>query len=131
MHRFRILVVDDFDAFRRFLRSMLEKKTECEVVGETSDGLEAVAKAEQLQPDLILLDLNLRTISGFEVARRIRKLLPNSRILFVTQNSTREIAQGALQMGANGYLLKFEAADLPVAIETVMRGEQYISRRLK
>lgn len=131
MHLFRTLVVDDVEDFRRLLRSMLEERTDCEVVGEASDGLQAVVKAEQLQPDLVLLDLGLPTMNGIEVARRIRKLSPNSKILFVTQNASREIAQGALRTGANGYLLKAEATDLPTAVETVIRGEQYVSGRVK
>jgi DNA-binding NarL/FixJ family response regulator len=131
MHQFRTLVVDDFEDFRRFIRSTLEQRTVCEVVGEASDGLQAVVQAEELQPDLVLLDLGLPTINGIEAARRIRKLSPNSKILFVTQNSSREIAQGALRTGANGYLLKTEVADLPAAVETVIRGEQYVSGRVK
>lgn len=131
MRHFRTLVVDDVEDFRRLLRSMLEERTDCEVVGEASDGLQAVAKAEQLQPDLVLLDLGLPTMNGIEVARRIRKLSPNSKILFVTQNASRKIAQGALRTGANGYLLKSEASDLLVAVETVIRGEQYVSGRVK
>jgi DNA-binding NarL/FixJ family response regulator len=90
-----------------------------------------VAKAEQLQPDLVLLDLGLPTMNGIEVARRIRKLSPNSKILFVTQNASREVAQGALRTGANGYLLKAEATNLPVAVETIISGEQYVSGRVK
>jgi DNA-binding NarL/FixJ family response regulator len=131
MHLFRTLVVDDVEDFRRLLRSMLEEGTDCEVVGEASDGLQAVAKAEQLQPDLVLLDLGLPTMNGIEVARRIRKLSPNSKILFVTQNASREVAQGALRTGANGYLLKAEATNLPVAVETIISGEQYVSGRVK
>jgi DNA-binding NarL/FixJ family response regulator len=131
MHQFRTLIVDDVDGFRRVLRSMLEERTECEVVGEAFDGLQAVSQAEQLQPDLVLLDLGLPTINGIEVARRIRKLSPNSKILFVTQNSSREIAQGALRTGANGYLLKSESTDLLAAVETVISGEQYVSSRVK
>jgi DNA-binding NarL/FixJ family response regulator len=131
MHLFRTLVVDDVEDFRRFLRSMLEERTDCEVVGEASDGLQAVVKAEQLQPDLVLLDLGLPTMNGIEVARRIRKLSPNSKILFVTQNASREIAQGALRTGANGYLLKTEVTNLPAAVETIIRGEQYVSGRVK
>ncbi|HEY4011057.1 MAG TPA: response regulator transcription factor [Acidobacteriaceae bacterium] len=131
MHNLRTLVVDDVADFRRLLCSMLEERTECEVVGEASDGLQAVEQAEQLQPDLVLLDLGLPTMNGIEVARRIRKLSPNSKILFVTQNASREIAQGALRTGANGYLLKAEATNLPAAVETIIRGEQYVSGRVK
>jgi len=128
---FRTLVVDDVGDFRRFLCSTLERRTECEVVGEASDGLQAVVQAELLQPDLILLDLGLPTINGIEAARRIRKLSPNSKILFFTQNCSREIAQGALRTGANGYLLKSDATDLPYAVETVLSGEQFVSSRVK
>jgi DNA-binding NarL/FixJ family response regulator len=131
MHNFRTVVVDDVADFRRLIRSKLKEKTECEVVGEASDGLQAVAKAEQLQPDLVLLDLGLPIINGIEVARRIRKLSPDTKILFVTQNSSREIAQGALRAGANGYLLKSEVMDLLVAVETIISGERYVSSRVK
>jgi DNA-binding NarL/FixJ family response regulator len=131
MDHFRTLVVDDLEGYRRILCSILAQRTGCEVVGEASDGLQAVVKAEQLQPDLVLLDIGLPTINGIEAARRIRKLSPNSKILFVTQNSSRDIAHGALRTGANGYLLKAEATDLLVAVETVIRGEQYVSSGLK
>jgi DNA-binding NarL/FixJ family response regulator len=130
MPHFRTLVVDDVEDFRRFVCSRLEQGTECEVVGEASDGLQAVVQAEQLQPDLILLDLGLPTINGIEAARRIRKLSPNSKILFFTQNSSREIAQGALRTGASGYLLKSDATDLLCAVETVLQGERFVSSRV-
>ena len=131
MRHFRTLVVDDVEDFRRFLCSMLEKRTECEVVGEASDGLQAVAQAKLLQPDLILLDLSLPTINGIEAARRIRKLSPNSKILFFTQNCSWEIAQGALRTGAKGYLLKSDATVLPCAVEIVLQGGQFISSRVQ
>lgn len=108
---------------------MLEQKSDCEIVGEASDGLEAVAQAERLQPDLILLDLGLPTLNGIEAARRIRKLSPNSKILFFTQHCSRQIVQGALHTGANGYLLKSDAPDLPCAVETVLQGGQFVSDR--
>ena len=127
MHHFRTLILDDVEDFRRFLCSTLEERTECQVVGEASDGLQAVQRAEELQPDLILLDLGLPTLNGIQAARRIRVLSPNSKILFFTQNCSREIAQGALRTGANGYLLKSDAADLVSAVETVLRGEQFLS----
>jgi DNA-binding NarL/FixJ family response regulator len=131
MHEIRTLVVDDIEDFRRILRSMLEQRTKCEVVGEASDGLQAVVQAEELQPDLVLLDLGLPTLNGIEVARRIRKLSPNSKILFFTQNRSREVVQGALLTGANGYLVKSDVLDLPSAVTAVFRGEQFVSNCVK
>jgi DNA-binding NarL/FixJ family response regulator len=123
------LVVEDREDFRRFLCSTLMETTECE--REVSDGLQAVYQAEKLQPDLILLDLGLPTLNGIQAARRIRQLSPNSKILFVSQNSSPEIARGALQMGAHGYLVKSDTNELTYAISTVLAGAQFISSSLK
>lgn len=131
MGHFRTLVVDDMEDFRRLLCSALQERTECEVVGEASDGLQAVLQAERLQPDLILLDIGLPSLNGIQAARRIRKLLPNTKILFFTQNCSHEIAQGALRTGANGYLLKSDATNLPFAVDAVLRGEQFVSSRVQ
>jgi DNA-binding NarL/FixJ family response regulator len=131
MRHSRILVVDDFEAFRRFLCLRLEEMTHCEVIGEASDGLEAVHKAETLRPDLILLDVGLPTLNGLEVGRRILMLSPASKILFISQDSSFELVQAALASGAHGYLLKSDAAELPHAISAVLEGGVFVSRRLK
>ena len=89
----RILVVDDYEPWRRFARSTLAKQTELKVIGKVSDGLKAVQRVEQMQPDLILLDIGLPTINGVEAAQRIRECAPNSKILFVTENRSLEIAR--------------------------------------
>jgi DNA-binding NarL/FixJ family response regulator len=127
MDRIRTLVVDDVDEFRRVLCSTLEQRSQCAVVGEASDGLQAVVLAQELQPDLVLLDIGLPSINGIEVARRIRKLSPNSKILFFTQNRAWDVVQGALLTGANGYLVKSDVLDLPSAVAAVFRGEQFVS----
>lgn len=127
----RTIIADDVEDFRRFMRLMLKERPECEVVGEVSDGLQAVQQAEELQPDLILLDLGLPTLNGIEAARRIRKLSPNSKILFFTQNSSREIAERALRTGANGYLSKSDATELLRAVETVLKGEKFVCSRVQ
>jgi CheY-like chemotaxis protein len=86
MSSLRVLVVDDYEPFRRFVCSMLGERPELQIDSEGSDGLEAVQKAEALLPELILLDIGMPTLNGFEAARRIRKLSPESKILFVSQS---------------------------------------------
>ena len=131
MPAFTTLIAEDFEEFRRQLRCTLLEKTQYVVVGEVTDGLQAVEQAEELQPDLVLLDLSLPTLNGMEAGRRIRRLSPNSKIVFLSQESSHEIMRAALRMGALGYVLKSEAAELPIALETVMHGMQYVSGRLR
>ena len=127
----RVLLVDDYELFRRFVCSTLRKRPALQIVGETSDGLEAVQKAEQLQPDLIVLDIGLPTLSGIEAARRIRKLSPESKILFISQESAADVVQEALALGALGYVVKAHAgSELSAAVEAVLGGRQFVSRGL-
>ena len=86
MGRTSILIVDDYAPWRRFLRSTLQKRTDLQVIGEAYDGEEAILQARALQPELILLDIGLPTLSGIEVALQIRTLVPPPRILFLTQH---------------------------------------------
>lgn len=131
MSTVRILVVDDFEAWRRFVCSTLRRNPELQVVGEASDGLEAVHKAKELQPDLIVLDLGLPTLNGIEAARQIRKLTPRSKILFVTQESSADVVQAAMDSGGQGYILKARAViDLLPAVEAVLEGRQFLSSGL-
>ena len=109
MASFRVLVVEDYEPFRRFIRSTLRKGRGLEIVGETSDGLEAVNKAEELQPDLIVLDIGLPSLNGIEAARRIRKVSPESKIVFISQESSADVVQEALASGALGYVVKAHA----------------------
>ena len=128
----RVLIVDDFEPFRRFVRSLIEKRPELQIVGETSDGLEVIQKVEQLKPDLILLDIGLPSVNGIEAGRQIRKVSPDSKILFVSLESSADVVQEALQLGAQGYLLKADAArELLPAVDAVLQGRQYLSRRLQ
>ena len=107
---------------------MLEKM-ECVVIAEASDGVQAVEQAQELQPDLILLDLSLPKMNGMEAGRRIRKVSPHSKIVFLSQDVSPEIVQGALRLGAAGYLLKSEATELPVAVDAILRDEVFVSKR--
>ena len=127
----RVLVVDDYDPWRRFLRLTLLVREELEVVGESFDGLEAVQKTQELQPHLILLDIGLPNLNGIEVARRIREVSPKSKILFVSEIRDRDIAEEALRTGAGGYLVKSDAAsDLLPAVKAVLKGNQFVSSSL-
>jgi DNA-binding NarL/FixJ family response regulator len=124
----RVLVVDDFEPWTRFVCLMLEKVPELQVICEVSDGLEAVQKAEELKPDLILLDIGLPTLNGIEAARRIRKLAPESKILFLSQESSADVVQEALSLGARGYVVKTIAgSELLPAIEAVLRDRVFVS----
>jgi DNA-binding NarL/FixJ family response regulator len=126
---FRVLVVDDFEAWRRFVCSTVEKIPDLQVICEVSDGLEAVEKAVELQPDLIVLDIGLPKLNGIEVARRIHKLAPESKILFLSQEPSADVVQEALSSGALGYVLKVRAGtDLSAALEAVRQGKQFVSK---
>lgn len=127
----RVLVVDDFQPWHRFVSTMLGKQPELRIIGEISDGLQAVQHVQELQPDLVLLDIGLPTINGLEVARRIRECAPESKILFVSENRSSDIAQEALATGAGGYVLKSDApSELLPAIKAVLEGKKFISSSL-
>jgi DNA-binding NarL/FixJ family response regulator len=128
MSSIRVLVVEDFAPFRQFIRSTLAKRPGLQVVCEVSDGLEAVHKAEELKPDLILLDIGLPSLGGIEAARQIGKLSAESKIIFVTQEFSLDVVQAGLNLGARGYIHKTRAAsDLLPAVEAVLEGRRFVS----
>jgi DNA-binding NarL/FixJ family response regulator len=127
MAMLRVLVVEDFAPFRRFICSTLGKRADLQVIGEASDGLEGVQKAGKLKPDLILLDIGLPTLNGIDAARRIRELAPESKIIFLTQESSPDIVQEAFGLGAWGYVVKTKAAsELLAAVESVISEKQFV-----
>jgi DNA-binding NarL/FixJ family response regulator len=124
----RILIVEDFAAFRRFICSTFGESLHLRVIAEVSDGLEAVQKAAELKPDLILLDIGLPTINGIEAARQIRKLSPESKIVFLSQETSAAVVEEALSTGAWGYVVKTKVhADLLTAVEAVLSGITFVS----
>ena len=131
MPRLRVLVVEDNEPFRRFVCSTLKKRPELQVICEVSGGLEAVQKAEELQPDLIVLDIGIPTLNGIEAARRIRKLAPECKILFLSQESSVDVVQEALGLGALGYVVKSHAGiELLAALGAVCQGIQFVGSGL-
>jgi len=123
----RILLVDDFEPWRFVVCLMVQKERELQIIREVSDGQAAVHSAKELKPDLILLDIGLPKLNGIAAARKIRNLAPNSKILFLSQDSDPDVVREALGIGA-GFVVKADAGkDLLPAIKAVILGRQFLS----
>ena len=96
----RILVVDDFKDWRRQVHSLLQARPTWQIIAEASDGSEAVQKADELRPDLILLDIGLPKLNGIEAARQMRQCSPSSKVIFLSQNSDLDVVRAAMGTGA-------------------------------
>ena len=128
----RILIVDDFKDWRRQVLLLFKTRPEWQVVAEAADGLEAIQKAEELKPDLIVLDIGLPKLNGIEAARRIRQFSASSKIVFLSQVNDRDVVQAALRTGAQGYVHKADVrSDFLPAIQAALRDRQFVSRSLK
>jgi two-component system response regulator NreC len=126
--KIRVLLCDDHALFRGGIRALLGEEPSIEVVGEATNGREAIEAFTRLHPDVVLMDIEMPDLSGFETARRIRVLEPQARVLMVTMHADEDLVTRSLEAGASGYLLK----DAPVpqlvyAIETVHKGGRYMS----
>lgn len=121
----QILIVDDFEHWRNSVRSILKGNPWFRVAGEASDGVEAVAKAAMLHPDIVLLDIGMPRLNGIEAAKRITKACPKSKIIFLTQEDSSDIQSVALDTGAVAYLLKSTAASklLPAIERAILLDE--------
>ena len=132
MSSIRILVADDYKNWRNLIRLLLQVRPEWQIICEATDGSEAVKKAEELKPDLILLDIGLPTLNGMEAAQQIRHLSPRSKIIFLSLDSSPDVVQAALSTGAQGYVHKAHAQnELIAAIEAVLRGRQFVGSDLE
>lgn len=121
----RILLVDDFEPWRRAVCSILQQEKDLEVIFEGSDGLEAVQKSAELQPDLVLLDVGLPNLNGLEAARIIRQVSPGSKIIFLTMHDGQDLVQEALRIGASGFVVKSDAeCGLLPAVRAAMRNQR-------
>lgn len=120
--------MDDFERYRLVVSSLLNERPDLQVICGVSDGLQAVEKAQELIPDLILMDIGLPGLNGIEAARRILTLVPGSKIIFLTQESSPEVIDEAIRLGACGYVLKIQAgADLLAAVDAVLQGKQFFN----
>jgi DNA-binding NarL/FixJ family response regulator len=123
--------VDDYEAWRRFVCSTLQEWMKLYVVVEAADGLAGLWKAQELQPDLVILDIGLPKLNGIEVARRILKSAPDTKILFVSEQRSSDIVEEALRTGARGYVVKSDAAlDLVSAVRAVLEDKRFVSASL-
>lgn len=127
-----ILLVEDFKLWRDEVYSILQEETNCRVVGEASDGPEALQLADELRPTLILLDISLPKLDGIGVAKRLLQFLPEAKIIFLTQNDDPEVVRAALNTGAKGYVLKTDAeSELIPAVARVIVGDSFVSSGIK
>lgn len=128
MKRTRTLLADDHTLVRAGLRKLLEFMADIEVVGEAADGLELLALAEQLRPDLVLMDIAMPGLNGLEATSRLSKAMPGVRVVILSMHQTEEYVRQALRHGAAAYLLKDAAPlELELAIKAVLRGETFLS----
>jgi DNA-binding NarL/FixJ family response regulator len=129
--RVRVLVVDDYKEVRQLVCLILGKNQKLQVIGEASDGSEAVSKAVELKPDLIVLDIDLPRLTGIEAARQIGERVPESKIIFLSAETSADLVQQALTSGAWGYVLKTNmGSDLLAAVKAVLLGRQFVSMEL-
>jgi DNA-binding NarL/FixJ family response regulator len=122
----RILIADDHEAVRKGIRSLLMGHDGWEVLAEAVDGSDAIGKASELRPDMVLLDVGMPNLNGFQVARRILKSSPETKVLMVTVNADKHTAQEAKHVGARGFISKVDVVrDLIHAVEAIQNGELF------
>lgn len=127
----RVLIVDDFPAWRSFVALQVRQKKAWQIVSEASDGVEAIQKACESRPEVVVLDIGLPGLSGLEVAQCILRDLPSTKILFLSENRSCEVVQECLRIGGSGYVLKSDSAkDFLPAMAAVLRGEIFLSTNL-
>ena len=128
----RVLVVEDHEPFRRVICRLLQDRPDVLIVGESADGRDAIRQAEALRPDVVILDIGLPRLSGLEVASRIRGVLPDVRLMFVTIESSSEVVEHAFRSGAHGYVYKPRAhRDLLPVLDAINRGGRFVSGGLE
>ncbi|HTW23914.1 MAG TPA: response regulator transcription factor [Candidatus Baltobacteraceae bacterium] len=130
MKTVRILIVDDHDLMRRGIKALLTSHAGWEVVGEAHTGREAVTKAEELKPDVVILDISMPDLNGIEAARRIRKSSPNTEVLILSVHYSDQLIRDILEAGVRGYIVKSDSdRDLIIAVETLANHKPFFTPR--
>lgn len=131
MSKYKIYLVDDHSILREGLKHILSTRDDLEVIGEAGDGRKALEEIDKLNPDLVLLDISLPSMSGVEIARDLRKYSPEVSILILSRHDNEEYVEQLLKTGINGYVLKDDAGeDLLRAVDAIRKGETYLSSRI-
>jgi DNA-binding NarL/FixJ family response regulator len=132
MPRLRVLVVDDHDVVRHMVCALISQDPTLDIVCQSTTGEDAVSKAAELGPDLIVLDIGLPGISGIEAARQILQVSPRSKIVFLSQHDSLHMASEASKVGGHGYVTKIDAAsELHMAIRSISEGQFFVSQQLR
>ena len=130
MKTLRILIADDHDLMRRGVKALLQSKAGWEICGEAHTGREAVAKAEELKPDVIILDISMPDLNGVEAARRIRSASPNTEVLILSVHYSDQLIREILEAGVRGYIVKSDSdRDLLIAVETLSNHKPFFTPR--
>ncbi|UCB52045.1 MAG: response regulator transcription factor [Candidatus Zixiibacteriota bacterium] len=128
MKKIKLLVADDHKIFRQGIKKLLEEESDLQVVGEASDGRDAVKKATELKPDVILMDIAMANLNGLEATRHIKKQLPSAKVIMVTMHKNEEYVLQSFQAGASGFILKEGAVEeLVSAIRSIHSDKSFLS----
>jgi len=131
MAKIRVLLTDDHTLFRQGVRTLLAAESDMEVIGEAGNAMDAVALAQQVRPDVVLMDIGMAGMSSFEATRQIRKERADTKVVFLSMYDDEDYLAESIDMGASGYILKDCPSDqLVTAIREVSRGGSYLSPRL-
>jgi DNA-binding NarL/FixJ family response regulator len=126
MARSRILIVDDHEIFRKGLRAVLEWHPEFEICGEAADGLDAVEKANQLKPEVVVMDVSMPQMDGLQATREIRRKIPDCKVLILSQHDSPQVLSAALNAGAGAYVTKSQVSRLLItSLEALIKGEPF------